>query len=548
MDLPPFLAACRRTHEEALGELVRSGTCIGSGFATSEPHTFYAGLWDHIRQRDLVDLEIRQALFLTPHRLLVGEALEHAQAAKQASRTTATSVFGALRREARGVVEKAAALRALIRHYEELEERRIGFVSGFLGPALSGIVPANLLTRVLYPKWAGRPPARAGIVHWQSVHFPDAPDALVYGDDGRLDIDLFVAVMAPPDERGEMSHGIANGSNGDAVRLVLRSDATRLLLYLNPRYPFTRGHPESPNTLHVEELRSAAEAGRLVVVEDDGKLPALPADSFDDPSPTERRIAEHVVNHIEAHPELTRGRALQVGIGSTGVLAVRRLAESSWRGGAYTEMLEPFTMDLLESGSVDDGSHFVCADGRREELPGKLVCTFALGLDDGDLYRRMDGDERLLLSAASRVVVPEAFYGGLGINNVLGIDFQGHVNSSGRDRNPYSGVGGSATILRGLAKGGVAYLCLKSTHTAPDGGRRSSIFPYLPRGTPVSLIGPDLMGTREHARFFLVTEHGVARLNARSQDRFVRALVSVAHPDHRDWLAREAYKELRVRV
>jgi len=545
VELPPFLAACRRTHDEALDELVRSGTCIGSGFATSEPHTFYAGLWDHIRRRDLVDLEIRQALFLAPHRLLVGEALEHLRAADQSR--TATSVFGALRAEVREAVEKTAALRALLRHYEELEARRIRFVSGFLGPAMSGVVPSNLLTRLLYPRWAGRSPARTGIVHWQSVHFPDAPDALIYGEDGRLAVDLLVAVMTPPDERGELSHGLANGSNGDAVRLILADHAALLLLYLNPRYPFTRGHRESPNTLHVDELRRLAEAGRLVVVEDEGKLPALPADAFDQPSESERRIAEHVVNHMEMHPELTRGRALQVGIGSTGVLAVRRLRQSSWRGRVYTEMLEPFTWDLLERG-IARGSHFVLGDGRREELPGKLVCTFALGLDGGDLYARMDRDERVLLSAASRVVVPEGFFGGLGINNILGIDFQGHVNSSGRDRNPYSGVGGAATILRGLARGGVAYLCLKSTHTAPDGRRRSSIFPYLPQGTPVTLIGPDLMGTREGARFFLVTEHGVAHINGMSQDRFVRSLVSVAHPEYRKWLARRAYDELRVRA
>jgi acyl-CoA hydrolase len=56
------------------------------------------------------------------------------------------------------------------------------------------------------------------------------------------------------------------------------------------------------------------------------------------------------------------------------------------------------------------------------------------------------------------------------------------------------------------------------------------------------------MGTRNGARFFLVTEHGVAEINARSQDRFVRALCSVAHPDFRDDLAKAAWEELRVRV
>jgi acyl-CoA hydrolase len=97
-----------------------------------------------------------------------------------------------------------------------------------------------------------------------------------------------------------------------------------------------------------------------------------------------------------------------------------------------------------------------------------------------------------------------------------------------------------------LARGGVAYLCLKSTHRTPEGERRSSIFPFLPEGTQVTLTGPDLMGTRAGARFFLVTEHGVAEINARSQDRFIRALLSVAHPDFRPELEKRAWETFRV--
>jgi acyl-CoA hydrolase len=210
-------------------------------------------------------------------------------------------------------------------------------------------------------------------------------------------------------------------------------------------------------------------------------------------------------------------------------------------------MLDPFTLRLWEAGKIA-GSHFVLADGRRETLDGRLLCTFTLGEAGSDFYDRLDGRDDVLLSAASRVVVPEAFYGGLGINNVLGIDFAGHVNATGRDLNPYSGVGGAATIARGLARGGVAYFCLKSTHHTPEGERRSSIVSFLPRGTPVTLIGPDLWGTREGARFFLATEHGITRINARSQDAFIRAVVSVAHPDFRDDLAREAWELFRVRL
>ena len=43
-DLPPILARRLVDHDEALHRLVRSGTRLCSGFATSEPHRFYATL------------------------------------------------------------------------------------------------------------------------------------------------------------------------------------------------------------------------------------------------------------------------------------------------------------------------------------------------------------------------------------------------------------------------------------------------------------------------------------------------------------------------
>jgi acyl-CoA hydrolase len=544
--LPPYLASRVVTQDEALEKVVRSGTSVASGFATSEPHSFYSRLWDFIRERDLRDIEIRQALFMAAHPLLVGAALEPLKSLER-DEASGTSVFASLGREVRETVAKAEALQALIEHYEQLRERGIRFICGFLSPANNTVVPDNVLTRSLYPEWAGRNLARSGILSWQSVHFPHAPDALVHDPSVArvMDVDTFVLVMTPPDDDGLLSHGPANGANAEALEMAMRDPQVEILLYLNSDYPFTRGHPESPNTIAVERLRGPAEEDRLWIVQDSASVPALPEDAFDHPDPAEAAIAAHVVNHMEMNPDLTRGRALQVGIGGTGVLAVRRLAESSWSGRSYTEMLEPFTLDLFERGKIA-GSHFIDREGRRQVLDGEILCTFALGRRGDGFYRQLDRHPAVRMSAASRVVVPEGFHYGLGINNILGIDFQGHVNSTGRDRNPYSGVGGAAVILRGLGRGGIAYLCLKSTHHTPEGEERSSVFPYLPQGTPVSLIGPDLMGTRENARFFLVTEHGLAEISARSQDRFIRSLISVSHPDYQDDLKRAAWDEFRV--
>ena len=557
-DLPDVLTRCLvGSVEEALAATVTSGSVLASGLATSEPTAVYARLWDHIRVRDLHDVEIRQALFMAPHPLLVGDALAAAGAGGMpAAHGPLGVVAGAARVLSRHVpVLDAVAgpltdlhrLRLLVDHLDELSERRIRFVSPFLGPASATVVPDTPVTRRLAPAWAGRNRARSTVLRYQPVHFPDAAWALAHDPDtGAVDIDTFAVVTTPPDAAGRLSLGASNGVDGDAVEMVAEADAGKVLLLINERQPWIEGVAGAPNTIEVERLRPLAEQGRLVVVRDDTEPPALPAGSLDQPSAAEERIGALVADHIAEHLDHTGGRALQVGIGGTGVQAIKRLDTGPWTGRCYTEMLDPWTWALVESGTVT-GSHHMGSDGRRHHLDGEVLCTFTLGQEGDGFTRSLDGDPRVRMTSASRVLDPRAFAGGLGVNNILGIDFLGQVNATHRDLNPWSGVGGAAVIMRGLSHGGIAYLCCKSTHTGPD-GRRSSIFPALPEGTAATLVGADLMGTRDGARFFLVTEHGVAAINGRDQERFVRQICSVAHPDFHDDLARAAWERYRIRI
>jgi hypothetical protein len=550
MDLnrfPPFFSACISSHEEAMTRIVRSGMTLASGFGPSEPTLLYRRLWDFICAHDITDLKVRQALFMAPHAVCVGSALGATGLGPLAGRLTGLPWVGRFAGATDQTLRKVDGLRRLLEHYRQLKERRISFTSPFIGPASNMVVPDNPLTRMLYPDHAGRNATRMGVLDMQSVHFADGMAAIGFDQDDKPKIDAFAAVMTAPNGQGELSHGPANGANGDILDRILAGRDVDLLLYLSDRYPFTRGWSDARNTVNLAEFEGLAKAGRLCVVLDDASPPALPANCFDNPAPEEKAIAEAVVNHIEMNLKHTAGRALQVGIGTTGVLAIRALARSSWRGRGYSEMVEPYMLDLFESGKVE-GSHFVRRDGRRAALDGKLVCTFSMGVQGSDFYQRLEKNPGVVLAPASRVVIPEAFYYGLGVNNCLSIDFQGHVNSTGRDSNHHSGIGGAATIHRGLSRGGIAYLCMKSTHRAADGTLRSSIFPYLPAGTPVSHLGPDVMGGREGARMMLVTEHGVAQLSGCSQSEFIRAIISVAHPSFRGWLKREAWKEFRVTV
>jgi len=534
------------THEEAMAAAVTSGVKIGSGFATNEPHKFYATLWDHIQQQDLHDIEIRQALFMAPHKLCLGDAMSAKGMFNGFLHSTPSSmpVLKNIALRANQATKKIEGLNRLIDHYRELKERRIRFVSPFIGATQNIVIPTNPITRVMFPDYVGRNQSRMGIVQLQACHFPDAVDAMAWDENGGLNINLLPLVMTPPNEEGELSHGPANGATNDFLEIAVRDSRIRIILYVNEKYPFTRAWGDSANTIHIDQFKRPAKEGRLWVVEDDSKIPGLPKGAFDNPAADEAAIAEHVVNHMELHPELVNGRAIQVGIGGTGVLAMKRLLDSNWVGRSYSEMLEPFTLQLFEAGKIT-GSHYVERNGLRTPLDDKIVATFTMAEEGSDFYSRLDNNPHIVLPPASRVVISEGFCGGLGINNILGIDFHGHVNSGGRDKNHYSGIGGAAQIMRGLGRGGVAYLCLKSTHRTPEGKLRSSIFPYLPLGTPIGLIGPDIMGTRG-AHFFLVTEHGVAKISAMPQDDFIKKIISVAHPDFREQLKSEAWEEFRV--
>jgi acyl-CoA hydrolase len=545
--MPQFFRDCIRTPEDALRRTVRSGTRILTGFATSEPVTFYTTVWDFIRKEKVRDVAFRNALVLTPYKLFLGSALKSKGLLPGVADGLSLSLLASWARAINAATRKVESLEALIRHYERLKRHKVTFTSGFMSPVLNAVIPDTPMTRLMHPEYIGRNTSRLGLCDMQFLHFVDAADAMGFDPEGAIRADTFVAVMTPPDAEGLMSHGPSAACNGEILERILDRRDADVLLYVNPNYPFTRGLPDAPNTTHVDRFRDLAAAGRLHVVLDDGPVPAIPASRFDKPQRSELAIAEHVVNHMEANAERTHGRSLQVGFGGTGVLAVRKLKDSSWHGRCYTEMLEPFMLDLFESGKIA-GSHIVERDGRRTMLDGKIVCTFALGTQGGDFYRRIDDNPAIVLAPSSRVVIPEGFFYGIGINNALAIDFNGHVNTSARDRNHYSGVGGGAAIVRGLARGGISYLCMKSTHTTPEGELRSSIFPFMPKGTPVCYTGPDMCGGREGARSYLVTEHGIAEMSGRSQADLIRALISVADPQFRTFLKRAAWREYRVRV
>jgi len=96
-----------------------------------------------------------------------------------------------------------------------------------------------------------------------------------------------------------------------------------------------------------------------------------------------------------------------------------------------------------------------------------------------------------------------------------------------------TGTGGQLQFVRGAyaSKGGKSFICLASTYEK-RGGRRSRIVGTLTTGNIVTTPRTDMM--------YVVTEYGIVNLKGKSVAERAKALISIAHPDFREDLAREA--------
>jgi len=194
--------------------------------------------------------------------------------------------------------------------------------------------------------------------------------------------------------------------------------------------------------------------------------------------------------------------------------------------GIHTEMLVDGLIDLVDAGLVT---------GARKTLdPYQIVFTFAAGsrrqydfIHRNPLLRAHPVDYTNLphnIMRNDRVV---------SINNTTEIDLQGQAASESAGHRHLTGTGGQLQFVRGAyaSRGGKSFMCLASTYQK-SGERKSRIVSTLTPGNIVTTPRTDVM--------YVVTEYGLVNLKGKSVAERATALISIAHPDFRDELAREA--------
>ncbi len=305
-----------------------------------------------------------------------------------------------------------------------------------------------------------------------------------------------IAAASPPDRHGYFSLGLGADY---AAALIGR---VPFILEVNPLMPRTHG----ANRLHINDVAAWCAASTPLI-----EVP--PAE----PGEIDRAIAASIVDRIRD------GSTIQLGIGAIPAAVATFLSDHRDLG-VHTELLSDPVVDLVECGAV--------TGLMKKTNRGHVVTTFALGTRR--LYDFVDNNDLVQFLPVNEVNDPRLIGhedNFVSINATLQVDLFGQCGSETLGTRYYSGSGGQADFARGAqySRGGQGFVVLRST--TGDGGT-SKITPTLSPGSVVT--------TQKNTVDKVVTEYGIAELQGRSIRQRARALISIAHPDHRDHLEKEA--------
>ena len=315
--------------------------------------------------------------------------------------------------------------------------------------------------------------------------------------------DIAVLKTRPMDDDGFFNFGITNMWHRAIV-----SRAKVMIVEVTTGLPYVHG---IENGVHVSEVD-------YIINGDDRPAPELPRAA---PTDTDRAVARLIAAEIED------GACLQVGIGAMPNAVCSLLLHSGVRNlGVHTEMMIDGIVDLYKEGIVTGAA--------KQAQPGKMVCSFGLGSQE--MYAAVDRNPDILCCPADQTNMPHLIMRNdrvVSINNTTQMDLQGQAASESDGHRHISGTGGQSQFVRGAyaSKGGKSFVCLSSTHER-RGQRKSRIVLNLTPGNVVTTSRSDMM--------YVVTEFGMVNLTGKSVPERAHAMISIAHPDYREELAREA--------
>lgn len=316
---------------------------------------------------------------------------------------------------------------------------------------------------------------------------------------GVLPIDVAIVHVSPPDQHGFCSLGISVDVTREAVL-----SAKHVIAQVNPQMPRTHGD-------------GLIQASRFdVLVDVDEPLPEV--DYSQRISSKEQTIGRYIAELIDD------GATLQMGIGGIPD-AVLSCLYNHKELGIHTEMFSNGVKPLIERG--------VITNEHKVRHPGRVATGFIVG--NRDLYDFVDDNPLILMQRTDYVNDVRIISSNpkvVAINSAIEIDLSGQVVADTIGTVQFSGIGGQMDFIRGaaLSEGGKPIIALPSVTNKGI----SRITPFINQGAAVTT-------TRAHVHY-VVTEFGVAYLYGKNLRQRAKALINIAHPEHREALEKEALK------
>ncbi|GEO01690.1 4-hydroxybutyrate CoA-transferase [Novosphingobium sediminis] len=317
-------------------------------------------------------------------------------------------------------------------------------------------------------------------------------------------VDIAVFQVCPKDADGFYNFSI---SASYLRSLVEKADV--VIVEVNPALPYCYG-PD--NAVHESEVDFVIE------------VPALPAPEL--PSAVSSDVDLAIARLVAA--EIRDGDCLQLGIGGLPNAVGRAIAGAGVKDlGVHTEMMVEGLVELVKAG--------VATGARKQVDVGKAVYAFAIGT--ADIYNTLDRNPAFVARQVDYTNLPQFVAQNrnvVAVNSTGQMDLQGQAASEADGYRHFSGTGGQLGFVRAAyeSEGGRAFLCMPSTYEK-HGVRKSRVVAGLAPGTVVTVPRTDVM--------HVATEYGMVCLKGLSVAERAKAMISIAHPDFREELERDAY-------
>lgn len=319
-----------------------------------------------------------------------------------------------------------------------------------------------------------------------------------------LNVNVVMVSVAPMDRHGFFNFSVNTGVAAPIVRM-----ADVVIVEVNENMPKVFGGYDE--CIHISEVDYIVE----------GQHEPFIYGAVHEPSAIDRKISEKIV------PYLVDGSTLQLGIGSMPNALGELLAKSDLVDlGMHTELCSDAFLSLYRSGKLTN---------RKKNIDrGKGVYGCAIGSKElFDWLEENHGVAAYPLEYVNRPSIISQIDNMVSINSCVAVDLYGQVAAESAGARQISGTGGQLDFLVGASasRGGKAFICMSSLHTDRYGVKHSRIKPQF---------NGDIVTSPRSQVYFLVTEYGIINLEGRSTWERAEDLISIAHPDFRDELIKEA--------